>query len=110
MQVYFDGIRAPLLYVSPTQINTQVPLEILDITSISVYIRTKRKDGSVTVTTPTGVPIIAQNPGIFAEEGPDPRPGVVLHSSSKATGTISVDGTAQAGDVATIKIEDRTYS
>lgn len=110
VQVYFDGIRAPLLFVSPTQINTQVPFEVLDVTSISAYIRAKRKDGSVTVTTPTAVPIIPQNPGIFAEDGPDPRPGVVLHSSSKATGTISVDGTAKAGDIATIKIEDRSYS
>ena len=64
----------------------------------------------MTISTPTGVPIIPQNPGIFAFDGPDPRPGVVLHSSSNATGTISVDGTAQAGDVAKVSIEDREYT
>jgi uncharacterized protein (TIGR03437 family) len=110
VQVYFDGNRAPLLFVSPTRINTQVPYEVLDVTSISAYVRAKRQDGRITVTTATAVPIIPQNPGVFAEEGADPRPGIVLHYSSKATGTISVDGTASAGNVATVKIQDRTYS
>ena len=110
VHVYFDGIRAPLLYVSPTRINAQVPFEVLDVTSISAYVRAERADGRITVTTPTAVPIIPQNPGIFADEGEDPRPGIVLHSSSKATGTISVDGTAKAADIATVKIQDRTYT
>ncbi len=110
VQVYFDGIRAPLLFVSPTQINAQVPYHVLDTNSINAYIRATRKDGSVTVTTPTAVPIIGQNPGIFAEDGVDPRPAIALHSSSYATGTVSVDGTAKAGDIATVKIEERPYS
>lgn len=110
VQVYFDGIRAPLLYVSPRQINAQVPFELLDTNSINAYVRTKRADGTVTVSTPVGVPIIANNPGIFAFDGPDPRPGVVLHGSSQASGTVSVDGTAKAGDIATVTIEDRSYT
>jgi hypothetical protein len=57
-----------------------------------------------------GVPIVPQNPGVFTQSGDYPRPGVVLHSSSYATGTVSVDGTAKAGDVATITIEDRSYT
>ena len=28
VEVYFDGIKAPLLFVSPTQINTQIPYEV----------------------------------------------------------------------------------
>jgi uncharacterized protein (TIGR03437 family) len=56
------------------------------------------------------VPIIGQNPGIFAQSGTDPRPGIILHSSSFATASVAVDGTARANDVATIKIEDRPYS
>ena len=109
-QVYFDGIRAPLFYVSPSQINTQVPWEVLDATSINAYVRTRRSDGTYSVTNAIAVPIVPQNPGIFAESGPDPRPGVVMHGSSYATGTVSVDGTAQAGDTATIIIEDRQYT
>jgi hypothetical protein len=111
VKVYMDGMEAPLLYVSPGQINAQMPWETnYETTSVSVYIRTERKDGRVTVTTPTGVPIIAQNPGVFADEGSDPRPGVVLHSSNYATGTVSVDGSVTPGEVGTITIEDRTYS
>lgn len=110
VQLYFDGIRAPLLYVSPTQINAQVPFEVLDTTSINAYLRTRHKDGRVSITTPIAVPIIPSNPGIFAFDGPDPRRAVAFHGSSHATGTVSVDGTAKAGDVATVIIEDREYS
>lgn len=109
VQVYFDGIRAPLLYVSPTQINAQVPYEILDATSVTAWIRTQRSSG-VTATTAVGVPITPQNPGIFGEPGQDPRVAVAYHASSAATVTILVDGTITANDTGTIMIEDRTYS
>lgn len=111
VQVYFDGIKAPLLMVSPTKINAQVPWEILDATSINAYVRTVKKSGNVVVTTPVAVPIVPQNPGIFAGEGPDPRPAMAVHASSQASGTVSVDGSAKAGDVATVIIEgDRRYT
>jgi hypothetical protein len=110
-QVYFNGVRAPLFFVSPTQVNAQIPFEFLDTTSISAYVRSVLPDGNVTVTNPVGVVIVPQNPGIFTYEGDlDPRPGVVVHGSSHATGTVSVDGTANAGDVAIVRIEDREYS
>lgn len=110
VQVYFDGIPAPLLYVSPSQINAQIPFHVLDATSVNAYVRTERKDGSVTVTTPVAVSIVPENPGIFAFDGRDPRPGVVLHATSNASGTVSVDGSVKAGDVATVAIEDREYT
>ncbi|HZT33818.1 MAG TPA: hypothetical protein VFA33_28270 [Bryobacteraceae bacterium] len=115
-QVYFNGIRAPLFFVSPNQINAQIPFEFTDTTSVNAYVRTVHADGSVTVTTPVAVSIVQQNPGIFTSSGGnDPRPAVALHSSSNATGTISVDGSVKAGDVATVTIGDpnnnpRTYS
>ncbi len=110
VQVYFDGMRAPLLSVSPTQINAQVPFEVNDTNGINAYVRIKRRDGRISVSTAVGVPIVTSNPGIFALPGSDPRVGVVLHGSSQASGTISVDGTTQAGDVASVSIRDRTYS
>ncbi len=110
VQVYFDGLRSPLVMVSPTQINAQVPYEVLDSTSINCWIRVVRKDGSVYTSSPVAVPIIPQNPGIYAEGGADPRPGIVMHYSSKATGTISVDGSANAKDIASIGIGDNTYN
>jgi hypothetical protein len=114
-QVYFNGIRAPLFFVSPTQINAQIPYEFTDTTSVSAFVRTQHADGSVTVTTPVAVTIVDQNPGIFTTGGTDPRPAVAMHSSGNATGTISVDGSINAGDVATVTIGDpnnggRSYS
>src|SRR5262249_5559738 len=109
-EVYFDGVRAPLLLVSPTEINAQLPFEFLDRTSISAYVRTKRKDGTISVTTPVAVTIVPQNPGIFAQPGPDPRPAVAVHGSINASGTVSVDGSIKAGDTGTVTIEDRDYT
>ena len=68
----------PLLYVSPTQINAQMPCEYMDRTSVSLYARNTHADGSVTVTAPIAVTIVPQNPGIFAQYGSDPRPGLCL--------------------------------
>ena len=96
--------------MSPTQVNAQIPFDVSDTTSVSAYVRTRWRDGRVTVTNPVAVPIVAQNPGIFAFEGQDPRAGVALHYSSHATGTVSIDGTAVAGDVVAIVIQDRKYT
>ncbi len=110
VQVYIDGLRAPLYYVSPTQINAQMPVEVFDTKNVSAYVRTVHKDGRVVASNAIPVPIIQFNPGIFAAEGVDPRPAVAFHSSSRAMGVISVDGTAKAGDKATVIIEGRRYT
>lgn len=111
VEVYIDGIPAPLLYVSPTQINTQMPFEVFDSTSVSAWVRIEGKDGSVRITNAIGVSIIPQNPGIFAEGESDPRPAVAFHGSSFATGVIAIDGTPTANDNLSVTIgEDRTYS
>ncbi|MEI9811533.1 MAG: hypothetical protein WDO18_02140 [Acidobacteriota bacterium] len=69
VEAYFDGIRSPLLFVSPTQVNSQVPFEVAGSNNISFYLRIRRPDGSVIATSAIGVPIDNENPGIFAEEG-----------------------------------------
>jgi hypothetical protein len=110
VEVYMDGIGAPLLYVSPTQINTQMPFEVNDASSVTTWVRIEGKDG-VRITNAIAVPVVPQNPGIFAEEGTDPRPGVAYHGSSYASGLISIDGTPTENDVVSITIgDDRTYS
>jgi uncharacterized protein (TIGR03437 family) len=56
---------------------------------------------------------VEQAPGIFADEtkgAPEPRAAVAVHASSFATGTITVAGTVQVGDIGTIKIGDASYS
>jgi uncharacterized protein (TIGR03437 family) len=110
VQLYCDGNRSPLLYVSPTQINGQMPFEFLDSNSISCYVRIQHADGRVVATTAVAVPLDEANPGIFAFEGDEPRVAIAYHTSSYATGTITVDGTIEAGDVGTVTIGDRSYS
>jgi hypothetical protein len=109
VQVYFDGIRAPLYFVSPTQVNSQIPFEVFGSNNISMYMRIKRPDGSVIATAAVAVPIDEANPGIFAQEGSDPRVAVAYHASSFASGSITVDGAIEEGDTATITVQDRTY-
>jgi len=110
-QVYFNGIRSPLFYVSPTQINAQIPWEVNNTTSISSFVRSVAPDGTVTATTPVAATIVTQNPGIFIQSGATatPPPGVILHGSSYATGVILVDGSITPGDMVTVKIENRSY-
>ena len=109
-QVYFNGIAAPLVLVSPTVVNAQIPWELGDTTSINAYVRSESDSGSVIVTTPVAVTIVTANPGIYARPNTSPSVGVVYHASSNATGIVSVDGTATAGDTATVGIEDRSYT
>jgi uncharacterized protein (TIGR03437 family) len=106
VQVYFNGVLAPLMYVSPNQINSQVPWSFVSTTTANAWVRIQRADGSISVTNPEAMTIVGANPGIFVQPTKitDPRPAVMLHSSSFATGVISVDGTVKAGNVGTICI------
>ncbi len=111
VQLYCDGNRSPLLYVSPTQINAQIPWEVVDSNNISCYVRTQHSDGRVVATTAIAVPIDQENPGIFAFEGEEPRVAIAYHASSYATGVVTVDGSIQAGDIGTITIgKARSYN
>jgi uncharacterized protein (TIGR03437 family) len=110
VQLYCDGNPSPLLYVSPTQVNAQIPFEFLDANSISCYLRIQHNDGSVVASTAIAVPLDQQNPGIFAFDGDEPRTAIAFHTSSYATGTITVDGSIEAGDTGTITIGDRSYT
>ena len=110
VEVYFDGIKAPLMFVSPTQINTQIPYEVNGSNGASVFVRTVHNDGSITASTAVSIPIVPVNPGILAGPGNDPRPGMIFHASSNAIGIVSVDGSILANDVATLTIQNRSYN
>ena len=110
VELYIDGTRAPLMYVSPTQINAQMPFEVNDSNGVSAYVRTTHNDGRVTATTAIAIPIVPENPGILAEAGADPRPAMAFHASSNAIALVSVDGSIVAGNTVTVTIEDRNYT
>ena len=107
VSVYFNGIPAPLFFVSPGQINAQIPWEVNDTTSINAYVRTEMTDGSVVASSPVAVSIVPANPGLFQQS---PGVGIVTHASSQAGGIVDVQGAATTGDVATVTVEDRSYS
>jgi|SRR5579871_3528734 len=109
-RVYIDGTPAPLIYVSPTQINAQMPLLPTSTGSVSLYVRTQHADGTTTASIAVPVQIVPENPGIFASSGSEPRPAMAFHGSAYANALVSVDGTVKAGDVGTIKIESRSYN
>jgi uncharacterized protein (TIGR03437 family) len=110
-QVYFNGIKSPVLYASATQVNAQIPWEFTDTTSVNAYVRSVLSDGSIATTSPVAVTIVAANPGVFTQNGTQkPEIAVATHGSSNATAIVSVDGTANPGDVATVTIQDRTYN
>ena len=111
VELYFDGERAGLFAVSPTQIRAQFPFGVTGASSVSAWVRTTHSDGSVTVTNAVGVPVEEENPGIYATPGtPEPRLATAVHSSSSATGTIVLAGGIQVGDVGTINIGDASYT
>jgi uncharacterized protein (TIGR03437 family) len=110
VELYIDGMRAPLIYVSPTQINAQLPFEVNDSNGVSAYVRTVHNDGTVTTTAAIAIPVVPENPGILAQAGSDPRPAMAFHASSNAIALVSVDGSIKAGDTATVAIEDRSYN
>jgi len=115
-QVYINGIRAPLLYVSPTEIHAQVSWVFTDSTTtepttVNAYVRSVMPDGSVMFTSAVAASIVPANPGLFGDSTTsNPELGFVYHASSHAMGVVSVDGSPQGGNVASITIEDRVYS
>ncbi|MBV9084136.1 MAG: hypothetical protein JOZ62_15780, partial [Acidobacteriaceae bacterium] len=108
--VYFDGIKGPLLFVSPTQINTQVPFDVQDASGVSSYVVSKARDGFTSVTEAINVPIVLQNPGILAGEGQDPRPALAFHASSYSIAVVDVGGTVTSGDTVTVTINGNNYT
>ena len=125
VQVYFDGMRAPLFKVSPGELGAQVPFPVFGSNSVSAWVRTNG-----VASNPIGIPVLNQNPGIFACDpttyynnpngnpndpqcdvaGPEPRAAIALHASDFASATVSVDGGIQGGDTATITIAGVPYS
>ena len=110
VQVYFNGIPSPIMMVSPTQVNAQIPWELSDTTSINAYVRSVLSDGSVTTSSPVAVSIVGANPGVYALPNTEPVLGMIFHGSSRAVGIIDVQGTPTTGDTVSATVEDRSYN
>ena len=113
VELYIDGMRAPLFSVTPTQIKAVLPWSVYGSGTVSSWLRIAHADGSVTVTDAVNIPVVNANPGIFADTTPgakEPRAAIAVHGSSYATATIVIAGTAQAGDTGVITIGNNSYS
>ena len=113
MELYIDGMRAPLFSVTPTQIKAVLPWSVYGSGSATSWLRIAHADGSVTVTDAINIPVVNANPGIFADTSPgakEPRAAIAVHASSYATATIVMSGSAQAGDTGIITIGNNNYS
>jgi uncharacterized protein (TIGR03437 family) len=60
VQVAFNGVAAPLVYVSATQINTIVPYEVAGATNVSVAVQYNGQ-----IAAPYTVPAVAMQPALF---------------------------------------------
>lgn len=110
-EVSIDGFQAPLLKVSPSQIISEVPFNFTDRDSSSVFVRTVHTDGSVSVTNASPINISPASPGLFGEpNAKEPRPAYAALHAPAATATVDLEGTVQAGDVATISVNGVSYS
>ncbi|MBI4481038.1 MAG: hypothetical protein HY651_13550 [Acidobacteria bacterium] len=75
--VAISGIAVPLFSVSPTQINAQVPFELLSPVA-SVTVR-----NGLTTSSAVSIPMELASPGIFTANAKGTGPGAILHSSSQ---------------------------
>ena len=116
VRVYVNGVAAPLLSVTPEQIYFFVPFEAVGST-VSVYVRRVRDDGTVTVSAPRAARVARASPGLFAFDGPEPRQAIAVHTTGVAQGRVAVtqvatsEGTTiTAGVTLTIRVQGRAYS
>jgi uncharacterized protein (TIGR03437 family) len=86
-------LQAPLFYVSPTQINFQLPFEVTDAT-VNLVVNT-----SGTNSAPLPLSIASTSPGIFVVD-PTSGQGAILHSATY--GLVSAANPARAGEVVLI--------
>jgi uncharacterized protein (TIGR03437 family) len=90
-QVTINGIAAPLLYVSQTQINLQVPLALQTGKDAEILVSTAAGSSS-----PVTVPAVARAFGVFTQDASGCGAGSVLNVH--ADGTLSVNSTENSFD------------
>lgn len=127
VEVFVNGIKAPIFNIAPTQINFQMPIESSGLpdsrlgTSASIFVRRRMPDGSVLTSVPRAATISRATPGLYTLPSgrEELRRGVVLHGTAGAAGTIAVnvpnqatndfDG-AEAGIELTVTVEDEDFT
>jgi len=102
VEVILDGQALPLLAVSPTQVQAQVPYDLGNRSAATLYLRLEHIGSIPAVTTPVGMRLVPANPGLFALGGSEPRDAILLHAAAPATGgapPVTEENPARAGEV-----------
>ena len=89
VQVLINGKLAPLLMVSPEQINFQVPWT-LEGGGYTTYVRRTMPDGSVLASAARANQSVRAAPGLFALDGIEPRKALAVHATGVAEGSVGV--------------------
>ncbi len=89
VQVLANGRLAPILMVSPEQVNFQVPWE-LEGTGHSFLVRRTMPDGTIRTSAPRASESVRAAPGLFAFDGPEPRRAIAVHADGVAEGSVAV--------------------
>lgn len=102
VQVFLYGMALPVLSVSPTEVQVQLPYHLPGILSGTLYVRSERTDGTVDISTGTHIAIEPAAPGIYAFGGEEPRAGLILHAqgngNSPAGAPVTASNPARAGE------------
>lgn len=93
VEVLFDGITLPLLSVSPGEIRAQIPYDLGNRTSASLFVRSESLTTNAIAATISNV-----SPGLFAFTGKEPRPAMSFHSGAPVTSSTP----AHAGETITL--------
>lgn len=99
-QVLFNGVAAPLIFVSPGQINAQVPFaaQITSGSSASVQVQISHRPASNT----EALRIEAVAPGIFTQNARGSGPAAALRANTSVI--IGPNGPARPGEVVEIYV------
>jgi uncharacterized protein (TIGR03437 family) len=81
VQVLFNGVPAPVIYASSTQVSTVVPFEIAPVASPSVWIKSLGQSSNVyRLTSATTAP------GLFTQNASGTGPGAILNQDNSLNG------------------------
>lgn len=80
-RVTFDGVPAPLFFVSPGQLNVQVPFEVAGKTSVQVVVNVNGNNSA-----PVTVPVQAATPALFTRASNGKGAAVVLNLDGSLNG------------------------
>jgi uncharacterized protein (TIGR03437 family) len=81
VQVVFNGIAAPMIYASPTQLSAVVPYEMAPVANPSVWINYMGQTSAVYQLTSA-----ATAPGLFAQNSSGSGPGAILNQDNSLNG------------------------